>query len=108
MDADNLLHGDGVEPEGILVAQVVFRGERQFGDVVKRADVFGLEALFVEFPPVEGDFLVAGLDGVDQTFCLESAHLLAGHAFDGRIVYHGNRVLISIAALMTDTNINSI
>ena len=88
VDALDLIGGHSLKPEGIFVAQVILRGEGQLRDVVDRLDVFRLHAQLVHLSLVEGHVLVAPLHGGGETFALELAHVLAGHALHLGIVYH--------------------
>ena len=83
-----LVHGHCIESEGVLVTQVILGGEGQFGDVIKALDVLRLDAHLVEFLPVEGYLLIAGLHGLLQSLKLEFLHRLAVHALHSWIVYH--------------------
>ena len=55
MNPDDILHGDGAQAKGIVVAQVVFDGQGKFGDVFKGFDISRLDAQFIKFFLIKGD-----------------------------------------------------
>ena len=70
VNTHNLIHGYGIQTEGIFVAQVVFGGKGQFCNVFERLDIFRFQAHFIKFLPVEGHLLITGLYGIFQSLSL--------------------------------------
>ena len=93
MDAAYLTHRNGLQTERILITQVILRGERQLRYIVDRGNIFRLNAHLVHLTFIKGDLLITGLHGLDQSLCLEFAHLFARHTLHSGIVNHGSKYL---------------
>ena len=72
MKAHNLLEGNRVQPVGVVVTQVGLLGEGQLGDVVKGADLLGLEPDGVKCLCVEGTVFVGVADNTLKALKLEN------------------------------------
>ena len=73
VQADDLFHRHGKQPEGIVVAQVVFGGIRDQFDVFERLDMLRLQADLVKAAAVHGHVFVRIAHGVLEPLQLQFA-----------------------------------
>jgi len=83
VDADELLARHGEQPEGVVLAQLALRAERQPDQVVERADVTGrFDAARAQALAAAGHGGHEPVDGVPQSLELERLEPLARRGFD--------------------------
>ena len=104
MYADNLALRSGLQTEGIVVAQVLLRGEGQLLDVLYGLNVIRANVQLLQFITVEGHVMVHVLYNLVKSLTLERAHLVAAHTFFVRIPNH---CLFSFILLITHDSIFS-
>ena len=80
--ADDVVHGGGEQPEGVVVAQVVLGGVGQVAQVGEAADVHRLDPGRVHLRPVGGHPVVHPLHQQLQPAQLNGLQPLAGQGFD--------------------------
>ena len=98
VQAHDLLHRAGEQPEGIGVAQIGLHGEGQQRNVVERADVFGHHPAFVQARAEERHVVVGARDDLAQAAELQRGQLrggrksgaLTGWKRAGAAVFSGN------------------
>ena len=76
------------QTEGIIVAEVSLGGDGELGDVLKAADIFGLEACFVKTLTIEGDVVIAALEALLQAGILQFSQRRAVYRFDFGLEKH--------------------
>ena len=88
VDADDFALRGGLQAEGIIVPQILLGREREFHDIIDRADVAWGEVHLLELVAVERDIVVDILHNLVQPLALQLSHLLAAHALFGGIPNH--------------------
>src|SRR5690606_12571061 len=86
VDAAHLLFGNREHAERVVLAQVLFGGERELGEVGRLAAVVGVHAGRVELRAVEGNVVVGVPEGPAQAFELKGAQLVDAQPFGRRQV----------------------
>ena len=86
LNTDDILFVSREETEGEFVAQVGLVGEGQLGNVGEGLDILGLDTECVHALTVQGNALVAELDGFLQAGQLQRLQFVSVHTFDFGIV----------------------
>jgi hypothetical protein len=81
VDAHDLVRRYAQHAKGAIVTQVLLRGQRQSGEVVKRPDIGGFEAPLVKAAGVEGNLFVSQLECGFQSLHLELFQLASRQRF---------------------------
>ena len=80
---------------GVVVAQVLFCGERQVNDVVDTLNVLGRQVHSLHLVAIEGSIMVHIVDKFLQAFALQSVHLITTHTLLVWIPNHYYKFLVS-------------
>ena len=76
MEPDHFVQRHREQAVGVGVTKVDLHGEREFRDVVNRADVIGSDAHFVHAVPVQLDVVVRQFDDADEPAGLQIAQFV--------------------------------
>ena len=82
VQADDFRQRYGEQPVRVVVAHVLLGDERQFADVINRADLFRQQSGFLHLFPIKGNLPVNAAHLLHQPGGLQLSHLSAGHGFD--------------------------
>ena len=93
VDADDFALRGSLQAEGVVVAQVLLRGEGQLADILDGLYVVGADVQLLQLMAIEGHVVVDVLHDFVQAFALERAHLVAAHTFFVRVPDHSSFVL---------------
>ena len=88
MEADDAAHRDGEHAEGVVVPEILLRGEGEPFQIVQGFDVVRLDAGLVEGPPVKADGMVNPLDDLFEPLELQGLQHLARQCFELLVVDH--------------------
>jgi len=88
MHAHYLFARNGKQAERVGIAHILLYGEGELGQVIKRFDVLGFHACFVERFLVERNLLVHALDQRLQTLKLKRFQVFTRHGLDFRLIVH--------------------
>ena len=88
METDDAAHRDGEQAEGVVVPEVLLRGEGEPFEIVQGFDVVRLDAGLVEGPPVKADGMVDPLDDLLEPLELQGLQHLARQCFELFVVDH--------------------
>jgi hypothetical protein len=89
VETDDAAHRDGEHAEGVVVPEVLLRGEGEPFEIVQGFDVVGCDAGLIEDPPVKADGMVNPLDDLLESLELQGLQHLARQCFEILIVDHG-------------------
>ena len=76
MNPRDLVAGDGKHPEGIVIPQVGFDGEREFGQIAQALQIIGMHACFIKAFAIKGHVVIGVTQGPFQTVKLQRADLV--------------------------------
>ena len=88
LDTNDVAHRHSKETVGIVLSQLIFIGERQFGNIVDGLDIARQDAGSIKFFLVGRDIFVNTFDAICQFCALQRTHFLAGHGLAFFIPIH--------------------